>query len=580
MVSLRVATAGAAARPVDITFDGRRIPALVGESLAAALVAAGVLDLRGAKDGTRRGVFCGMGVCQECLVTVDGVRGARACMTAVRPGMVLESQPYAPVFHAPPVTPDRAAPRVPLAPDVLIIGAGAAGLSAACAAARAGASVTVLDERAEPGGQYYKQLSPAQGSTSIDRQMDEGAALVAAARGAGVEIIPRATAWGAFRLNGGGIEIAAMIGERSALIHPRQLVLAMGAYERGVPVPGWTRPGVMTTGAAQTFLRAYRVLPGRRVVVAGNGPLNFQVAAELLAAGAKVVAVAEAGAPFGAFAAQLRMACASPGLVRNGLGYLLRLKRAGVPVLTSHVLRRVEGDGQMLQAVLARVDATGKPAAGSERVFAADAVCMGYGFLPQNELARALGCRHRWDARLGHLAAVRADDMATSCPGVFVAGDGGGLLGARTAAAQGAIAGIAAARALGRVIGPVLGAEDARARRALAHARKFQAALWAAFRSPPIGLSLAAPDTIICRCEDVTCGEIDAALGGGAHDVGAVKRLTRAGMGRCQGRYCGPLIAETMAERAGAAPDETTAFVARPPAKPIPLSAIARKEFE
>ncbi|MFO0998136.1 MAG: FAD-dependent oxidoreductase [Alphaproteobacteria bacterium] len=578
-MSLRI-VAGGADRRFDIVYDGARIPARAGESVAAALLAAGHVALRRAKDGSRRGIFCGMGVCQECLVTIDGVPGHRACMTAVRPGLVVASQAYAPAVPRPDSAPDRAAPRAPLSRDVVVIGAGAAGLSAACAAARAGASVAVLDERSEPGGQYYKQAAASLDARALDRQMAAGARLVATARAAGAEVVSDATAWGAFRLADGGIEIAALVRGRSELFHARALVLATGAYERGVPVPGWTLPGAMTTGAAQTMLRAYRTLPGRRILVAGNGPLNFQLAAELLASGAEVAAVAELARPFGARAAHLRMAMASPGLVRDGIGYLLRLKRRGVPVLTAHMLTRIEGDDRVRRAVLVAVTRDGHPIEGRERAFDADVICMGYGFEPQSDLARMLGCRHGWDKRHGQLAAVRDRAMATSVPGVFIAGDGGGLGGAQAAAAEGTIAGIAASRASGRAIGGALAAEEARADQALARARSFQAALWTAFRAPPIGLAIASPDTIVCRCEDVTRGELDRAFDGAAHDVGAVKRLTRAGMGRCQGRYCGPLIARALAERSGTTPDDTWTFISRPPAKPMRLGAVARKEFE
>src|SRR5262249_17288828 len=215
-------------------------------------------------------------------------------------------------------------------PEILVIGAGPAGLSAAIAARRAGAAVTVVDERPAAGGQYFKQvLVKEAGIAAPDRQHVEGARLIARAREAGVQIPSRVEIWGAF----GPQEL---IGTEDGIVRrfaPARLIVATGAYERGVPLPGWTLPGVMTTGAAQTLWRSYRRLPGKRVLVAGNGPLNLQVASELRAGGAEIAAVVEL-APLSlpkVLPDFLAMLAASPGLVVDGLGY--RRGLAGVPVI-------------------------------------------------------------------------------------------------------------------------------------------------------------------------------------------------------------------------------------------------------
>ena len=262
-------------------------------------------------------------------------------------------------------------------------------------------------------------------------------------------------------------------------------MLATGAYERGVPLPGWTLPGFMTTGAAQTLMRAYQVLPGQRVLVSGNGPLNVQVAAEAVRAGATVVALCEsarAASPARAPAAAA-MAARAPDLMRDGLGYLRTLRAARVPVLYGHSVVRAEGDGRVERAVVARLDAGGFAVPGSERGFDVDAVCAGYGFLPSNELARALGIEHVYDARKGQLAAVRGPDGRTSLDGVWVVGDSGGTGGARLALAVGLLAGAAAA---GAAAPP--GAERARRRY-----QRFQRALWRLYAAPRLVDQLANP---------------------------------------------------------------------------------------
>ena len=518
----RIATA---TRAVTIHFDGQAVPALEGETIAASLSAAGILAFRTTPSGAPRGLHCGMGACFDCVVTVDGRIGRRACMEKVADGMVVGGQ--APAELAP-LAPDPARDAAEeRACDVLVVGAGPAGLAAGIAAAEAGASVVVLDERDAPGGQYHKPLAASHADRAPDGQHREGAALRARAERAGVRIESGAVAWGAF----GPGEIAAVVRGIAVTFRPRRLVLAPGAHERPVPLPGWTLPGVMTTGALQTLARAYRVSPGRRVLIAGNGPLNLQLACELLAGGVELAAVVEA-APrpgtrtAGAAWAMLRTA---PGIARQGVLYLATLRRAGVPVLWGSRVEAFEGEDRVTGARVATPSGS--------RVIAADAVAINLGFQPETGLARALDVPHRYVADgIGHLATEAGPDGRTAVEGVFAAGDGASLGGSRVALARGRLAGLAAARDLG------LAAPDEPATRAsLARAERFQSALWSLFRPPPAGE--VADDTILCRCEEITAGRLRREIAGGLVSLPALKKATRAGMGRCQGRFCAAAIA-------------------------------------
>lgn len=571
MSGRRVETTGIAraGEPVGFAFEGQPVEGLLGESLAAALTAAGVIDWRGTRTGGRRSQFCGMGVCQECLVRVDGRPAERACLTPVAPGLDVRRQAYAVdlVAAAEPEVPARAE----LAPDILVIGGGPAGLAAAEAAASAGAEVVLVDERASLGGQYFKPLASSHRFTggATDAQFRAGLELVRRVKALPVRILSEALVWGAF----GASEINVVARGTSWLVRPQRLVLATGAYERGVPLPGWTLPGAMTTGACQTLLRAYQVAPGSRVLVAGNGPLNLQVTAELLRAGVEVVALVEsARAPWRRPTAMLAMARTAPDLMRNGLRDLLLLRRRGVPVLHGRQLVRIEGEGKVKAAVVARIDEAGQPMAGSERRFAVDTVASGYGFLPQSELSRALGCDHEHDPAFDQLRVVRDADCRSSVPEVFVAGDAGGLGGARVARAQGTIAGARAAADLG-FASDVAVVSDAR--EALTSAQRFQEALWTLYAAPLPGHALATPETLVCRCEDVDLGALEAAIAGGAASIGALKRRTRAGMGRCQGRYCAPVMAAMIAEATGRPVDAFALMAPRAPTRPVPIAAIA-----
>lgn len=548
---------------VEIAFDGEPVKARHGESVASALASAGHLILRTTPKGTERGVFCGMGVCRDCLVDVDGQRNVRACMTKVKPGMEIARAGRA----GKPATTDPNPPHVTIdsvkteTPDVLVIGAGPAGLAAALAARRAGAHVVLADERAIPGGQYFKQ--PSAGPT-IDAQQEEGRRLVEDVRRAGVDIWPETLVWGAFE----PLVFAVNRGGGTLVVQPRAAVYAGGAFERPWPVPGWTLPGVMTTGAAQTMWRTDRRLAGKRVLIAGNGPLNLQVAAELARGGAELVGVVESAAAPRSPLQAARLAVNAPRLALQGLGYLVDCRKMGVPVIYRSQLARIaQVDGELE----ATIDGAGA------RTVRCDTVCLGYGFLPSSDLPRSLGARCDRHPQTGMALLRRDAGGATTVDGLFAVGDCTGLGGARVALADGVLAGAAAARHAGfdPYRSAALAGQLRRAGRDAARHRRFQAALWTIFR-PTIADIVPAPETVICRCEEVAYGEVEAALAEGIGGAGAVKRRTRVGMGHCQGRYCGALLA-AMLERNGHRSDEYSGFAPRLPVKPIAIGSLARE---
>lgn len=566
---------------VEIVYDRQVLSALPGESIAAALAAHGVNAFRHARDGSRRGLYCGMGACFDCLVTVNGKANQRACLTKVIAGQTITSQP-------PSGTGDD--PLQPLATasvgsgpeeqriDALVIGAGPAGLAAAQAAASRGASTVVLDERPQSGGQFFKPLAPSQrADAATDAQFAAGLSLVEAAKAAGAVIKQEASVWGAYSTD----EVSALVDGRAMVYRPRQLIIAPGAYERPAPFAGWTLPGVMTTGAAQTLARAYRVAPGQRVLIAGNGPLNLQLACELIDGGAKVLAVLDsAPRPSPAkWRALLTAMKTAPDLIGDGMRYLWKLRRAGVPVLWSRAIVNAEGDGRLQQVMHAPVEADGYLRTKSAETIAADTLCLGYGFIPSTEIARALGCRHKVVERhLGYLTTATEADGSSSLTGVYVIGDGADLGGSRVAQARGTLAGIAAAMALGLSDGNP--AQGVRAKQALAQAEAFQQALWSLYQAPPVRLDQVSDDAILCRCEEVAFGDIRREITDGHDTLAALKRNTRLGMGRCQGRYCSATAA-LMLEQATGRPREVEQYLApRLPAKPMPAAAFAFEKPE
>ena len=207
---------------------------------------------------------------------------------------------------------------------------------------------------------------------------------------------------------------------------------------------------------------------------------------------------------------------------------------------------------------------------GHETTTIADALCMNIGFEPQNEILRLLGASMTYDAAFGHLRCIRDDLMQTSIPSLFAVGDCTGLGGAPAARLEGEIAGYAAAAECGFGDAYDLFAQ----KRALRRHRRFQKALWKLFDVAPRGLSDVSSETIICRCEEITLGQITEGLSDETGHVGTLKRATRVGMGRCQGRYCGPISTRLVAEATHQPLDDRSHFAPRVPIKPVSIASI------
>jgi thioredoxin reductase/bacterioferritin-associated ferredoxin len=454
--------------------------------------------------------------------------------------------------------------------ELAIVGGGPAGLAAAVAAAGAGVETLVLDLYARAGGQYYK-LPPASFAGEPGAAEREGLALAGAARRAGAEVWSDATVWGLYRE--GPFLLGVSSAGRSERLEARQVILAAGAYERPAPFPGWTLPGVMTAGAALALLKGQRVLAGRRVLLAGSGPLQWAAGAYLVVAGAQVAALLELRRP-GALLGIWRRAGALLGQgrrLREGWQYYRLLRAAGAPLRFGWTIVRAEGRQAVEAAVIAKADAQGRPIAATEQRLAVDAICLGYGLLPATELAQQLDCAMDFEPSLGVFTPRRDAWMQTTVTGCYVAGDAAGINGKEAALLEGRLAGLGAALAAGRLTPAEAEATARPLRSRLARERRFAALLADAFGPLPGLAALADDDTVICRCEGATLGQVRQAIADGARNLADIKAQTRAGMGRCGGRMCYTIIAATLAREVGLDPAEASRRSVRPPAFPVAL---------
>ena len=493
--------------------------------------------------------------------------------------------------------------------DVIVIGGGPAGMAAAVSAARGGARVAVLDDQPRLGGQFWRHGPAGVGVHHHDHnRWHRLSAAFADAVLTGM-VVHRAghRVW---RLDGGvpsggapgdGGQPAVVHAveevdgdERPVTLSASAVVVATGAHDRVLPFPGWDLPGVLTAGAAQALLKEHGVVAGRRVVVAGTGPFLLPLAAGLASAGAQVIGVLEAGDGRG-WAKGWRAVLGAPAALGEGAAYLATLVRHRVPVLPRSAVVAAHGsprdgsagngsngDVRVESVTVARLSAGGEVVPGSARRLACDAVAVGWGFVPRLDLALQAGAVAGVSELVGPDAgaAVRCDLYgATDAPGIFVAGEVGGVGGAKLAVVTGVLAGAAAAA--------VSQGRRPAAREVLLERRRtlgaFAAAMHAAHPVPQGWAAWLDDDTVVCRCEEVTAGRLREAVDElGVSDLRTAKLLTRCGMGWCQGRICGEAVSRlvgpgfasaTLGPTGPASPDSAD-VASRPVAVPIRLSSL------
>jgi thioredoxin reductase/bacterioferritin-associated ferredoxin len=447
--------------------------------------------------------------------------------------------------------------------DIVVIGAGPAGLAATAFASGAGLSTLLLDENAGPGGQVWRAIAstPVTERDRLGADYWAGADLVQAVQSSSAEIIHRATVWSLDR----NLEVGVSVGGASAFIKARRVILATGALERPFPIPGWTLPGVMSAGAAQTMLKSSGLVPDGRTVIAGQGPLLWLLAAQILRLGGRIDRILDTTERRNYLAA-LPHAFAfmtSPYLAK-GLA-MMREVRAKVPVLSGISELAAAGDGRLATVTYA--------AGGRRETIPAELLLLHQGVVPNVNLAMAAGIEHRWDDRQLCWSPVLDDNSNTSVEGIAIAGDGAGIAGAEAAVFRGRIA----ARAAVQVLTPEAAASlapTATLRADLARAERGRAFLDTLFR-PARQFRIPLGDTIVCRCEEVTANDILDAVAIGATGPNQLKAYRRTGMGPCQGRLCGLTVTELMAQARGKNPQEIGYYRLRAPVKPITLSELA-----
>ena len=450
--------------------------------------------------------------------------------------------------------------------DLAIIGAGPAGMAAAAMAAELGLSVTLLDEQRRSGGQIYRDIERTTDARAAILGEDylAGRALVEGLACAGISHVPGAVVWQADRDG----TLCYSVDGAAERLEAERILIATGALERPVPIPGWTLPGVMMAGAAQILLKQSGVV-ARRAVIAGAGPLIYLVAAQMVRAGAPPLAIVETQTNADLLQARRHLRGALRGwrYLVKGLGLIAELRRAGVQRYQAASHLRVDGKDHV-QALL--FDHRGK----SVRIDC-ETVFLHMGVVPNTQLSRSMGLAHEWDPTQLCFRPATDEWGKTSTERVFIAGDGAGISGAASATITGRIASLKIAADLQRISKSEFERRAGPLQRVLAIERAIRPFLDTAY--PPSEQVMAPEDaTIVCRCEEVTAGDIRRYAKMGCDGPNQTKAFGRPGMGPCQGRYCGLTVSMLLADANGRSMEETGYYRIRPPIKPLTLGELAR----
>lgn len=457
--------------------------------------------------------------------------------------------------------------------DLLIIGSGPAGMSAAIKAREYGMAVLVIDEQPEPGGQIWRaieRVGTSDRASILGTAYTDGLSIAERFRQCGAKFNPETTLW---HLESGPVAFLKSNGAAKR-ITPRAVLLATGAQERPTPFKGWTLPGVLTVGAGQILLKSAAQIPEGPVWIAGSGPLSYLYAVQLVDAGARVSGFLDTR-PKGRIVRNVRSLASAvmgqPANIIKGLQWLTKLKKhcryiSNVRNIAAH------GDDLLEQISF---QAGNRP----PETVAAQHLLVHEGIVPAIHPTMALGCDHNWnDMQDSYAPAVDAWGE-TSEPSIFVAGDLAGIGGADAACLRGELAAIRIAQKHAKR--NIVGAERdaAMINKRLSKALSSRPFLDKAYRPRPTAF-IPDDDAIACRCEEVTVGQIRSLCKGGKGDPNRIKAFSRAGMGACQGRLCNYTVANILAEESDSTPSAIGLYRVRPPFKPLTMDELAKLQTD
>ena len=454
--------------------------------------------------------------------------------------------------------------------EAVVVGAGPAGMAAALELSKHGVYTAVVDDADAPGGQVYRHIPAAFKAASAKRmtyRQRTGRRLTQAFLDPNEKLtfFAQSSVWGSFEPH----SLHVLHNDRILELAYQKLIICEGANERVIPFPGWTLPGVMSIGGMQKLLRHQRLIPGKRILLAGSGQLLIAAAAELIQSGAQMAGILEAAKLMETTPLVSEM-FRQKGMLGESIVHLIPLLKNPKLFQQRSCIVEAYGKDRVEAVTISKLDDDGRPVAATNKVVKTDAVGIGFGFKPGARLSRLCGCKHYFDSKKGGFVPLADAYQAADKANIYIAGDAAGIGGATMAEIQGRIAGLHAAYALGRIpkhrlgplIQPLLKGKDSVAR--------YSGKLEQIYTPRDALYQTITPDTIICRCEGVTAGEIWQQMENGRLDLTSLKPA-RLGMGPCQGRGCESIAAELLRLK-GVDPHMIEPLELRPPLIPMPIS--------
>jgi NADPH-dependent 2,4-dienoyl-CoA reductase/sulfur reductase-like enzyme len=456
--------------------------------------------------------------------------------------------------------------------DIVIIGGGFSGILAATILAKHALNVLIVDENVDLGGQFLRhhpgQTDSGESPSRLQRLGFEAMRALDAKR---VHLMLRTEVIG---ITDQRELLICEGGERIYNVSPEVVLLATGARERFVPFKGWTLPGVISTGAAQILLKGSGVLPAGEVLIGGSGIFPYAVAAQILMKKGRVRAILDQNL----LSEKIGIA---KGLIleKSKIGevirYMTKLVASLTPVEFGVKIKEASGQNGLEEVLTVKIDRNGSMVPGTETRYPCECLAIGYGFAANIELAQLAGCRLEYDEGKGGWIVWVNEDLETSIAGIFAAGEITGIAGATKSITEGKLAALGILSKLGKISGDTFVAQSIRLKKVREQHLRFGEYFNAQQKIPSEVMRSIPDETIICRCEDITMGEIKTAVLNGCATPDALKKAVRTGMGICQGRTCGPIICEVIAALKRMPPDHFSSLSVRTPVKAVPLKALA-----
>ena len=458
--------------------------------------------------------------------------------------------------------------------DLVVLGAGPAGVAAANVASKEGAEVVIIDEYSSAGGQIYRappnEFQP-QNSFKSD-EFREGEKQRNILENSDLTALFKHRVWSV----SSDLVVSTVGPNGLSSWHARSLIIANGALERIIPFPGWTIPGVIGLAASTILLKSQYVLPGQSTVVAGCGPLLIAVANGIIKSGGKVSAIIDLNSKSDWIKAFPRL-LSRPDQLFKGMSWFANIMKAGIKIYGGHAVTNTKQVDNVLRISIAPINSAGSILdSKNQKIVEGDCLAIGHGLFPSTEITRLLKAKHIYDPLKGGWVPLIDDDFRSSIPGVYIAGDATGISGAFSAVQKGRIAGMAAVRDLNVMSSQKYKAKIKSELKILKKNENFGKATVRLMKFRPELIQTITSETIVCRCEDVFRSEIDEAIESGARDLNQLKAWTRCGMGPCQGRTCSEAIEAILASKVGSR-ELAGQWTGRTPLRPVPIEQIIGK---